>query len=119
MHARLLAKKRTRDAVHISVLAYAGLRPGEALALRWGDVRRNTIRVDRALSLGEERSTKTRKNRVVRLLKPPAADLAKWKLECGRPADDVLVFSRQQAVLGQTWTTGTGGGGTSKRLPMP
>jgi integrase len=52
MRARLLAKKRTRDATLICLLAYAGLRPGEALALRWGDVRRNTIRVDKALSLG-------------------------------------------------------------------
>jgi site-specific recombinase XerC len=32
----LLARGRLRDAVFISVLAYAGLRPGEALALTWG-----------------------------------------------------------------------------------
>ena len=101
MRALLLAKKRTRDATLISLLAYAGLRPGEALALRWGDIRGNAIRVDKSLSLGEERSTKTRKNRVVRLLKPPAADLAKWKLECGRPADDVLVFPTS---AGSAWT---------------
>lgn len=36
-----------RDATLFSVLAYAGLRPGEALALRWGDVRPNTILVER------------------------------------------------------------------------
>jgi integrase len=29
-----------RNATLISVLAYAGLRPAEALALRWGDARR-------------------------------------------------------------------------------
>jgi integrase len=92
MRAHLIAKKRTRDATLISVLAYAGLRPGEALALRWGDIRNNTIRVDKALSLGEERSTKTRKNRTVRLLKQPATDLAKWKLACGRPNEEALVF---------------------------
>ena len=34
-----------RDATLISVLAYAGLRPGEALALRWGDIRTQTMLV--------------------------------------------------------------------------
>ena len=33
----------SRDATLVSVLAYAGLRPGEALALRWSDVRERTI----------------------------------------------------------------------------
>ena len=41
-----------RDATLISVLAYAGLRPGEALGLRWGDVREQTLLVQRAISLG-------------------------------------------------------------------
>lgn len=42
-----------RDATLVSVLAYAGLRPGEALALRWGDVSASTIVVDKAASLGQ------------------------------------------------------------------
>lgn len=49
-----------RDASLISVLAYAGLRPGEALGLRWSDVRERTLLVQRAVSLGEEADTKTR-----------------------------------------------------------
>jgi hypothetical protein len=40
-------------------LAYAGLRPKEALALRWGDVGA-TLHVDRAFTHGEEKSTKDR-----------------------------------------------------------
>ena len=32
-----------RDATLISVLAYAGIRPGEALALQWRDIREQTI----------------------------------------------------------------------------
>lgn len=40
-----------RDALIVSVLAYAGLRPGELLALRWADVREDTIVVERAVSL--------------------------------------------------------------------
>ena len=55
----------TRDATLISVLAYAGLRPGEALGLRWGDVREQTLLIQRAISLGEESDTKTRQHRTV------------------------------------------------------
>ena len=40
-------------------MAYAGLRPGEALALRWTDVRAQTLLIQRALSLGEDADTKT------------------------------------------------------------
>ena len=59
-----------RDATLISVLAYAGLRPGEALALQWRDVREQTILIERALSLGQEDDTKTDAHRTVRLLVP-------------------------------------------------
>jgi integrase len=36
---KLRAASTPRDSMLISILAYSGLRPGEALALRWGDVR--------------------------------------------------------------------------------
>ncbi|MGH2952571.1 MAG: tyrosine-type recombinase/integrase [Solirubrobacterales bacterium] len=81
-----------RDATLISVLAYAGLRPGETLALRWGDVRRQTLLVERALSLGREEDTKTRRHRTVRLLTPLKADLARWRLASRRPPGASLVF---------------------------
>ena len=61
---------------------YAGLRPGEALALQWQDIREKTILVERALSLGDEADTKTTAHRTVRLLAPLRADLA----ACVRPA---------------------------------
>ena len=97
----LLDKKRVRDAALVSVLAYAGLRPGEALALRWGDIRDRTIVIDKAISLGEEKPTKTRRIRSVRLLKPLASDLAAWRLAAGRPDDSALVFPNR---AGQPWT---------------
>jgi len=50
------AASSPRDATLISVLAYAGLRPGEALALQWRDIREQTILVERAISLGERPS---------------------------------------------------------------
>lgn len=97
---KMLGKKWLRDATLISVLAYSGLRPGEALALRWGDIRERTIRVDKAISLGEERATKTRQNRTVRLLAPLAADLAKWRLASGASDDQDLVFPTRD---GKPW----------------
>ena len=90
-----------RDATLISVLAYAGLRPGEALGLRWGDVRDQTMLIQRASSLGEESDTKTRQHRTVRLLAPLAADLRSWRMAAGRPGDAELVFPGKE---GRPWT---------------
>jgi integrase len=82
----------TRDATLISVLAYAGLRPGETLGLRWGDIRDRTILVQRSISLGEEADTKTRQHRTVRLLAPLAGDLRSWRMASDGPDDGALVF---------------------------
>ncbi|HEX2397059.1 MAG TPA: tyrosine-type recombinase/integrase [Solirubrobacteraceae bacterium] len=98
---RMRAAASPRDATLLSVLAYAGLRPGEALALRWGDVRERTLLVERALSLGEEADTKTRRHRTVRLLDPLRRDLAEWRLASGRPADSALVFPSAE---GDPWS---------------
>ena len=92
LRARMLANGSIRDATLVSVLAYAGLRPGEALALTWGDVGKQTIRVDKAVSLGAIKSTKNRQSRTVQLLAPLGADLAEWRLASGRPGNDKLVF---------------------------
>jgi integrase len=92
MRVWLLERGRHRDAVLVSVLAYAGLRPGEALALTWGHVRERTLLIERALSHGEIRSTKTGQTRTVRVLGPLASDLAEWRLVCRRPSADALVF---------------------------
>lgn len=89
-----------RDRALVSVLAYAGLRPGEALALTWGDLRERVMLVERAVSLGEVKGTKTGRGRSVRLLGPLAADLAAWRMRSGRPADGALVFPRPD---GRPW----------------
>jgi len=90
-----------RDACLLSVLAYAGLRPGEALGLRWGDVSEKGLLVQRSIALGQEVDTKTRGHRTVRLLGPLKADLATWRLAAGRPAASRLVFP---AADGGPWT---------------
>lgn len=89
-------------AVFVSVLAYAGLRPGEARALRWGDIGQRTIRVEEAADPdGSRKPTKTSKPRSVRLLAPLADDLAAWRAAAGHPADAALVFPRAD---GGAWT---------------
>ena len=91
----------SRDAALISVLAYSGLRPQEAVALRWGDIRERTILVERAVSLGEETDTKTSAHRTVRLLAPLREDLLAWRMRSGRPGDGAHVFPGPRAGCGR------------------
>ena len=89
---RMRASCSPRDAALISVLAYGGLRPGEALGLRWRDIRERTLLIERAISLGVEGDTKTAAHRTVRLLAPLHADLREWRMRSGRPSAGALVF---------------------------
>jgi integrase len=100
---RMRAASTPRNAALLSVLAYAGLRPGEALALRWGDIREKTLLIERAISLGVEKDTKTAAHRTVRLLAPLAADLREWRLRSGRPTAGHLLFPSR---TGDPWTDG-------------
>src|SRR5262249_55063381 len=94
---RVIAARRRkhgpRDAALIGLLAYAGLRPPEALALRWPDVRERTLLVEKASDgQGGVKRTKTGQARTVRLLAPLARDLAEWREQRGGPGDDELLF---------------------------
>ena len=102
---------RLRDATLVSVLAYAGLRPGEALALRWGDVGEGTLNVERAVSLGAVKATKTGATRSVRLLEPLAADLREFRMASGRPPATALVFP---SALGAPWSEAAWGNWTRR-----
>jgi integrase len=70
-----------RDAELVRVAAYAGLRVGELLAVRWGDVdfAGSAITVARAMSLGVESSPKS--GRVRRVPLPAQADAALKRLK--------------------------------------
>jgi integrase len=82
---------RPIDSVLVSLLAYAGLRPEEALALRWCDVGTTTIVVARAWTHGELRErTKTGRIRTVDITPPLLDDLEAIKPKAGGPDD--LVF---------------------------
>ena len=99
MRARLLANGHERDAAIVSVLAYAGLRPGELRALQWSDVQERTILVERAAAGRTIKATKTEKIRSVRLLEPLAEDLQRWREASPSKCDLVFPTAR-----GTVWT---------------
>jgi integrase len=85
---------RPRDAMLVSLLAYAGLRPeSEALTLRWSQVGDRTLTIPASLKPGG-------RERHVRLLKPLADDLKAWR---GSAPAGGLVIPRES---GQPWTEG-------------
>jgi integrase len=89
---------RRADAALVSVLAYEGLRPGEAFALQWSDVLerglpRPRLRVARGLSERAVTSPKSAHAREPELFGPVAAELAELYLALGRPDPRTLVFA--------------------------
>lgn len=97
-------RARRRDALIVSLLAYAGLRPGELTALRWQDVGERTLRVERGTAPdGTIKATKNAKSRSVALLPSLAAELREWRLASGRPAGAALVIPGPE---GNVWTKG-------------
>lgn len=76
-------------------------RPPAASRSTAPDVRARTLLVERAVSLGEEKDTKTRAVRTVNLLAPLAEDLANWRMICRDPAPNALVFPKRD---GRAWT---------------
>jgi integrase len=92
IRAKLLSQDRQLDATLVAVLAYAGLRPGEALGLRWHDVGERTLLVERSVAFGQLKPTKTGRARTVRLTPPLAEDLAVWHQATSRAARTDLIF---------------------------
>jgi integrase len=89
------------NAALVSVLAYAGLRPGEALALTWGSVGERLLLVEQSASMGQLGETKTGAMRTVRLLAPLKDDLAQLRATRGEPSAGQLVFPNR---VGAVWT---------------
>jgi integrase len=79
IRAQLLQAADPFSATLVSVLAYSGVRPGEALALERRHIRADTILVEQAVSLGKLKVQKTgRAYRTVDLLPALRDDLATW-----------------------------------------
>jgi len=85
-------RDRQRNAVIVSMLAYAGLRPSEDRGCTWGDLNDRTLHVF---------ATKTGRARDIDLVAPLAQDLAQWRLVSGRPKDGELIIPRPS---GGQWT---------------
>ena len=82
-------------------MSYAGLRPGEALALTWADIGSHTVAVDKAVRDGMEAPTKTGAIRTVRLVAPLISDLDALRFASGMPRADRLVLPSQD---GDYWS---------------
>ncbi len=83
---------RLADACLVVLMAYAGLRPEEALALTWGNIETKIIVLDK---------TKTDKPRHVPLSAALATDLAELREARGNPTEDQLVFPNHD---GKEWS---------------
>lgn len=102
----------------LGLLAYAGLRPQEALALRWGDVRERTLLVEKAADgQGGVKTTKTGQARTVRLLAPLTCDLAEWRHLLDQSDDDALVPERLWRRLERPRLADVASGRLGTRLP--
>jgi integrase len=101
LRAALLANRARGllEAVLVSVLAYAGLRPEEALALEWAHIRRRTILVEQVNVDGviHPRQKTQRPPRTIDLLGPLSADLDELRAR----NDIAFVFPRSD---GKPWT---------------
>jgi integrase len=93
MRALVLARDRPRDAALLSLLAYAGLRPGEAFAVRWDCVGDRALIVEHGRADGSLKATKTDRIRTVGLLQPVLEDLEAWRAVAA--ADGGLLFPRR------------------------
>jgi len=100
------------DACIVGLLSYAGLRPGEALALTWEDIGQRTLAVDKAVADGVVGSTKTGQSRTVPLVEPLRQELEVWQALSGAasgglvfPGPDSGPWSRSQANnwRGRVW----------------
>lgn len=102
LRAEMLRDGDELSATLTVVLAYAGLRPAEALALERRHVRSATLLVEQAVSCGKLKLQKTgRVYRTVDLLPPLGEDLERWLDARGDRSADAPLFPRSD---GRWWT---------------
>ena len=102
-----LNRDRLGDATLVSLLAYVGPRPMEALALHFSDIEGDRLIIERALTNGELKSTKTGRRRVAELPGPVVQDLRLWRIAKGR-IDGLICRARLTVRLGAKPTGITG-----------
>ena len=89
------------DRLLVSLIAYAGIRPSEALAIRWSDVGASRLTVDEATDgRGGIKDTKTHESRSVPLGPALLSLIREEYMRQGRPAPNEL-------ILGKAWSDAT------------
>src|SRR4051812_37994600 len=89
VRASMLAKDRIVGATLVTLIAYAGLRPGEALALKWSNVLRQTLLIEDASDDGQAKELKNQiAYRSVTLVEPLREDLERLRRHLGVRARD-------------------------------
>ncbi len=93
---RIRARMGERDALVVSLMYLAGLRPEEVFALQWRHVGERVLLIEQAATGGKIKGTKTGPGATVEIVPPLAEDLASWRRAL-QPAsgDDLVVPSRQ------------------------
>lgn len=102
MRDHMLEQHGLLDAVLVSVLAYAGPRPEDALAVEYRHIGKRTILLEQKNVAGViVPGAKTgEKSRNVYLLRHVRQDLLELRMETGNPPDSALIFSRTD---GEPW----------------
>jgi integrase len=77
--ADLLQVLDLRERTFCRLAIYAGMRPGEIIALRWDDINGDMALVDDRIYKGEQGTTKNRRARVVALSPAVQRDLKAWR----------------------------------------
>jgi integrase len=99
MRALVLARQRPRDAALLALLGYAGLRPGEAFALRWDCVGERALIIEHGRADGSLKATMTDRIRTVGLLRPVIEDLDAWCAVAPRAGVGGLLFPRRDGEV--------------------
>ncbi len=89
---RIRAELGRRGATLLSMMAYAGLAPDEAFALRWSDVGAYALSVETGWARRSGRGQAADRRRSVRLLPPVAGDLTAWRNVTSHPGHHDPVF---------------------------
>jgi integrase len=98
---KLRGKLPDADAVLAAILAYTGIRPGEARGLQWSDLSERNVHVWRSVGPEGVKETKTTKTRSVPLCATLKADLNAWKRQLGSPSPESFILPRAD---GEPWT---------------
>jgi len=94
---RLRAQMTDRDALMVSLMYLAGLRPEEALGMQWRHVGEHVIHIEQASTGGSIKGTKTAVSATVEIVAPLAEDLAAVRADPDVAAgqNDLVIPSRE------------------------